>query len=168
MNAVLRLGQIHAQPLIALLQRYGLQLKWVEPETVIPGSYWGDEEAGLIGDQCLARADTPIHSILHESCHYICMDGQRRAQLHTDAGGSSLEENGECFLQIVLADYLPEMGRTRMLRDMDAWGYSFRLGSAQTWFEQDAQDAQEWLQQQGLIEINTKTAVIQPTFRLRP
>ena len=31
--------------------------------------------------------------------------------------------------------------RARMWRDMDDWGYSFRLGSAQQWFEQDADDA---------------------------
>ncbi len=28
---------------------------------------------------------------------------------------------------------------------MDAWGYSFRLGSTRAWFEGDAQDARAWL-----------------------
>ena len=27
---------------------------------------------------------------------------------------------------------------------MDAWGYSFRLGSARAWFEHDAEDARQW------------------------
>jgi hypothetical protein len=28
---------------------------------------------------------------------------------------------------------------------MDTWGYSFRLGSAERWFREDAEDAREWL-----------------------
>jgi hypothetical protein len=35
---------------------------------------------------------------------------------------------------------------------MDEWGYTFRLGSAAAWFENDAQDARLWLEQQGLID----------------
>jgi hypothetical protein len=34
---------------------------------------------------------------------------------------------------------------------MDAWGYTFRLGSSQAWFENDADDAREWLFSRGLI-----------------
>jgi len=34
---------------------------------------------------------------------------------------------------------------------MDAWGYSFRLGSAQAWFEQDAEDARSFLVARGLL-----------------
>jgi hypothetical protein len=34
---------------------------------------------------------------------------------------------------------------------MDAWGYSFRLGSARAWFERDADDARRWLQQADLL-----------------
>ena len=40
---------------------------------------------------------------------------------------------------------LPGVGRERLMKDMDAWGYSFRLGSTRLWFEQDAEDAKEWL-----------------------
>ena len=39
-----------------------------------------------------------------------------------------------------------------MLADMDAWGYTFRLGSARAWFEEDADDAREWLLTRGLID----------------
>ncbi len=39
----------------------------------------------------------------------------------------------------------PMSGRERMCRDMDEWGYTFRLGSAARWFEQDAEDAHDWL-----------------------
>jgi hypothetical protein len=119
---------------------------------VIPGSYWGEREAGLIGAKIFARLDTPVHSVLHESAHFICMTPERRAGLDTDAGGDDAEESAVCYLQVVLADSLPQVGRERMCRDMDAWGYSFRLGSAATWFAEDAQDARYWLIHHGLLD----------------
>lgn len=145
-----------------LLKRYALALVRVAVGQPIPGSYWGAPEAGLIGDRVFARDDTPVHSILHEACHYICMDAARRATLDTDAGGDDLEEAAVCYLQIVLADLLPGVGCMRLCADMDAWGYSFRLGSARAWFERDAEDARDWLLQHGLI-----TADLSPTFALR-
>jgi hypothetical protein len=51
----------------------------------------------------------------------------------------------------VLADQLPGVGRTRLMADMDAWGYSFRLGSTRAWFEHEADDALEFLAARGLI-----------------
>ena len=108
------------------------------------------------------RSDTPLHSILHEACHFICMDDQRRAQLHTDAGGTVGEENAVCYLQGLLADQLPGYDRSRLFADMDAWGYSFRLGSARAWFERDADDARCWLLDHGIID-NTQ----RPTGVLR-
>ena len=66
-----------------LLDRYGLQLILVVPEQVIPGSYWGEREAGLIGAKIYARLDTPLHSVLHESAHFICMTPERRSGLDT-------------------------------------------------------------------------------------
>ena len=157
---VLRLAQIDPADLQQLLQKYQLDLIQVD-DGEIPGSFWGDAEAGLIENRVYARPDTPIHSILHESCHYICMDNERRAALHTDAAGDYDEENGVCYLQILLADEIPDMGRQRMLQDMDRWGYSFRLGSARAWFEQDAQDAHDWLARHGLIKQQS------PSFCLR-
>ena len=135
-----------------LLDRYGLALHLVAPEEIIPGSYWGEREAGLIGAQIFARLDTPLHSVLHESAHFICMTPERRAGLDTDAGGDDAEESAVCYLQIVLAEVLPNVGRERMCRDMDDWGYSFRLGSAAAWFTQDADDARAWLIRHGLLD----------------
>jgi len=148
---VLRCDEIGHEHLSALLSRYGLGITLVADAADIPGTFWSEPEAGLIGNTLYTRNDTPVHSALHESCHYICMDADRRAALHTDAGGTASEENGVCYLQILLSDHLPGMGRQRMLRDMDEWGYSFRLGSASAWFEQDAEDAQAWLMHHGLI-----------------
>ena len=136
-----------------LLDRYGLALQMVAPEEVIPGSYWGEREAGLIGAKIFARLDTPLHSVLHESAHFICMTPERRAGLDTDAGGDDAEESAVCYLQVVLAQTLPNVSRERMCRDMDAWGYSFRLGSAAAWFAEDAEDARDWLIRHGLLDL---------------
>ncbi|BAO44870.1 hypothetical protein [Thiolapillus brandeum] len=149
----------HLQELVG---RYGLTLEWVADHQPIPGSHFGDPEAGIIGNRLLVRGDTPIHSAFHETCHYICMDQQRRSNLHTDAGGGYDEENGVCYLQILLADHLPGFGRKRMFADMDEWGYSFRLGSASAWFHEDAEDARQWLLTYNLIDEQE-----QPTWTLR-
>jgi hypothetical protein len=82
------------------------------------------------------------------------MDENRRRALDTNAGGSVAEENGVCYLQILLADQLAGYDRERMMNDMDAWGYSFRLGSSRAWFEQDADDARKWLLEAGIILDN--------------
>jgi hypothetical protein len=145
-----------------VLDRYGLELVQLASATEIPGSYWGESEAGLIGNKLYVRADTPLHSLLHEACHFICMDEARRTGLNKDAGGDYDEENAVCYLQIVLADYLPQFDRKQMWADMDAWGYTFRLGSARAWFEGDAQDTHDWLTAHGLIDREGR-----PTWRCR-
>ena len=89
----------------------------------------------MIGSTVYARGDTPVHSLLHEACHLIVLPPERRALVHTDATDSDIEEDATCYLQIVLADALPGVGSERLMADMDAWGYSFRLGSTRAWFE---------------------------------
>jgi len=103
-----------------------------------------------------------VHSMLHEVCHIICMSKERRAHLDRDAGGDDLEESAVCYLQIVLADFLAGVGRQRLMLDMDAWGYSFRLGSTERWFTEDADDAKAWLVAEGLL-VSTG----EPLFCLR-
>ncbi len=150
--AVLLLNATDRVALALLLGRYGIALTLVAPGQGIPGSYWGHSEAGLKGERLYARLDTPVHSVLHEASHYICMTPERRAGLDRDAGGTDLEESAVCYLQVLLADEVPGMGRARLLSDMDAWGYSFRLGSTRAWFEQDAADARDWLWRHGVID----------------
>ncbi len=152
--AVLRLNGMQRLPLALLLARHGLELRLVAPDELIPGSYWGESEAGLIGSVLYARLDTPLHSVLHEAGHYVCMSPERRAALDRDAGGEQPEECAVCYLQLVLADALPGVGRERILLDMDRWGYSFRLGSARAWFEQDAADARVWLLDAGVLDVS--------------
>jgi hypothetical protein len=150
-NSVLLLREFALAPLTSLLHRYDLALEIVAHDTPIPGSYWGDPEAGVIGSTVYARGDTPIHSMLHEACHLIVLSPERRARVHTDASDSQAEEDATCYLQILLAECVPHVGSACLMADMDAWGYTFRLGSTRAWFEHDADDARVWLQQRNLL-----------------
>lgn len=152
--AVLPTHTLGLAALRTLLEPYGLRLESVADGADIPGSYWGESEAGLIGDTLYLRSDTPVHSVLHEASHYICMDDARRAALHTNAHpqGDDIEENATCYLQCLLADRLAGYSRARCFQDMDAWGYHFLLGSTLAWFERDAEDARAYLLRHGLID----------------
>lgn len=159
---MLTVANLPAQALQNLLQIYSIQVKSVANSETIPGSFWGDSEAGLIKNTLYVRPETPVHSALHEACHYICLDPDRRNNLDTDAGGDYDEENAVCYLQILLASKLSGCSADIVLRDMDSWGYTFRLGSALAWFQNDAEDAQQWLVKEQLIDQNNI-----PTGRLR-
>lgn len=153
---MLRWAGIDHAPLLRLLAGYGLSTRLLAPEAAIPGSYWGECEAGLRGDTLYVRPDTPLHSVLHEAAHYICMSAERRAGLDRDAGGDDAEEVAVCYLQVLLSSELPGVGRERQLADMDSWGYSFRLGSAARWFKEDALDARDWLLEQQIIDTGNR------------
>ena len=163
MSDVLRVADIGHRVLAEFLARFDLKLTLQPADEAITGSFWGDTEAGVVGHSVFVRPDTPVHSFLHETCHVICMDGERRSRLDQDAGGDDLEEAAVCYLQVLLADHIHGVGRERMMADMDAWGYSFRLGSTRSWFESDADDAQQFLLNHNLISASGK-----PTFLLRP
>ena len=149
---MLSLSTIDRIEVTRLLAGFGLDLRLVGAAEPIPGSYWGESEAGLQGGCLFARFDTPLHSVLHEAAHYICMSPERRVGLSRDAGGDDAEECAVCYLQILMADALPGVARQQIYADMDLWGYSFRLGSAAAWFEQDAADARSWLLEHGVID----------------
>jgi hypothetical protein len=153
---MLRLAGLDRVAIGLLLDRYGLELRLVAPQESIPGSYWGEAEAGLKGSVLYARPDTPLHSVLHEAAHFICMTPERRTALDRDAGGDDAEECAVCYLQLLLARELPQSGFARACEDMDDWGYSFRLGSTRAWFEQDAEDARLWLLNEGVVNPDGK------------
>ena len=161
-HQVMTVADVRFHDLSRLLARHGLALQLLDNGAKITGSYWGEPEAGVVGRSVYVRMDTPIHSLLHETCHVICMNAERRACLDRDAGGDDLEEAAVCYLQVLLSDHLPGVGRKRLMQDMDAWGYSFRLGSTRSWFEKDAGDARAWLLAQNLI-----SAADNPLFVLR-
>lgn len=159
---MLRIADVSLTSIGALLDRYGLSVVMESLEQPVTGSYWGDSEAGIVGGHVYVRPDTPVHSLLHEACHTICMSEERRSNLDRDARGDDLEEASVCYLQILLADEIVDVGKDRLMQDMDFWGYSFRLGSTGYWFKSDADDAVEWLVSHGLVDRAGS-----PTFKLR-
>ncbi len=160
--SVLRMCDVEREAVTEFLNRFGVQIEWLDQAVPIKGSFWGASEAGIIGTSVYVRPDTPVHSFLHETCHIVCMAPDLRASHTGDAGSDDLEEAAVCYLQILLADGLPGVGRDRLMSDMDSWGYSFRLGSTIRWFKEDADDAREWLQRYHLSD-----AADRPTYKLR-
>ena len=159
---MLTVADLPTQALQELLNPYVIEVKIVPNSKPIPGSFWGDSEAGIIKNILYVWPETPVHSALHEACHYICLDTARRDDLDTDAGGDYDEENAVCYLQILLAAKLSGCSADTLMNNMDSWGYTFRLGSASAWFQDDAEDAQQWLLREQLIDQNDI-----PTGRLR-
>jgi hypothetical protein len=159
---VMRVRDCARDDVRGLVAGYGIDLEVLADGAAIEDSFWGAPEAGISRAGVRCRADTPLHSLLHELCHIMCMTVARRSVLQRNAGGDAAEECAVCYLQIILADYLPGFGAARCLRDMDAWGYSFRQGSAQAWFDGDGREAREWLRAHDLIDT-----AAQPTWRLR-
>ncbi len=154
-------GEIGIGALAELSGRYGVGFALVPAGAAIPASYWGEPEAGLRGNTLYARLDTPVHSVLHELSHFVCMSGVRRASLDRDAGSDDAEECAVCYLQIALAPYLQGYGKARCCDDMDAWGYSFREGAVRDWIAGDGRDARAWLSERALIDSGGE-----PTWRL--
>src|SRR5690606_19609794 len=115
---VTELRALPREAVLDCVSRYGARLVLVPDGEPIPYSYWGAPEAGLEGNRVYVRGDTPAHSLLHELGHYVCMSPDRRRGLVKDAGGTALEECAVCYLQVLLADWLPGFGRDKALADM--------------------------------------------------
>ena len=58
---VLRVGNDAHPSLTQLTRRYGVELVACAPDDSLPGSYWGESEAGLRGNSLYVRPDTPLH-----------------------------------------------------------------------------------------------------------
>ncbi|MEM7253349.1 MAG: hypothetical protein AAF493_18180 [Pseudomonadota bacterium] len=161
-KSIVTVQDVGARAIASVFERFDLPVRTVGAGCPIPGTYWGAPEAGLRDQHLHIRPDTPVHSALHEGTHFVCMTPARRRTLDTDAGGDALEECAVCFLSILLAEYVVGYSKSTMFSDMDGWGYSFRLGSARSWFVADAGDARAWLERYQLI-----TAEGMPTWRWR-
>ena len=152
MAEVLRIRDLPTECVARLLAPLGLRLEMVAIAAPIPHSFWGESEAGIGTEQIWARADTPLHSLLHETSHWLCATRLGRKPAAGDAGSDDAEECAVCYLQVLLAGGLPPpVSRARLFADMDRWGYSFREGSAARWFEGDGEDAREWLVVHGIV-----------------
>lgn len=158
---VLRVDDVDFGKLARLCSRFGVRLRKLPDGAPIDGSFWGEPEAGIVGSTLNVRGDTPVHSLLHELGHIICVSPARRTRLHTDAASDHREEAAVCYLQVLLAGTLSCIGRDRIMRDMDAWGYSFPEGRTASWFAA-AGDALSWLVDQRVAAPDGRV-----TFRLR-
>lgn len=155
-------SDLPAAKIAKFLALYGLYSRQFPLHLAVPFSFWGSPEAGRRGNCLYVRADTPLHSLLHESAHFVCMPSNLRHQPSIDAGGNAIEESACCYLQLLWSTHLSPFTLSRHCQDMDAWGYSFRLGSAQRWFEEDAEDAHRWLVCHGIIDSHGE-----PSWNLR-
>lgn len=148
---VLCVSDVAERRLTELARRFELRIEVLDDAGNITGSFWGEPEAGIAGDCVYVRADTPVHSLLHEFCHILCMTPERRLLLDTDAGSDDAEEAAVCYLQIALAASVAEQGCDRVMQDMDAWGYSFPEGNTRAWFAA-AVESRQWLVDKGLLD----------------
>ena len=103
---ILTIADIQLAQLQSVLGKYNLTVHLVDENQKITGSWFGEPEAGIIENNLYIRNDTPVHSALHEASHYICMAPERRDKLHTNAGGDYDEENGVCYLSLLLSNYI--------------------------------------------------------------
>ena len=158
--SVLTLSDIYRSHVAALLGGSGLQLVHVADAAPIPGSYWGEPEAGLVGATVFARGDTPVHSVLHEAAHLIVLPPEKRALVHTDATDSIAEEDAVCVLQSLLGDAIPGVGAARVFAVMDGWGDTLRVGSARAYLMHAAQEAWQWLVERGLVHSETRDLLV--------
>jgi len=160
MVEVLRARDFPQSALQECLSQLAVIPLWIPDDAAIPGSYWGAPEAGIHNQQLMVRQDTPLHSLLHEAGHLACANRLGRRLTASDSGSDDDEECAVCYLQVLLAEHLPPpASRERLFTDMDAWGYSFREGSAERWFHGDGEDARRWLADRGLITANGKLSV---------
>ena len=60
-------SQLKPDEIQLLLSRYDLQQQLIDLNQTIPGSFWGESEAGIIQQTIYFRPDTPAHSLLHET-----------------------------------------------------------------------------------------------------
>ena len=56
------------------------------------------------------------------------------------------------WILILLAESLVGLNHITLMQDMDDWGYSFRLGSTNEWFRNDASDSRKWLQKENILD----------------
>src|SRR3546814_6813027 len=80
---VLRLRDISFVDVATLLARYDLHLERVADDAPIPGSYWGDCEAGLIGATVHARSEehtSDLQSLMRISYAVFCLKKKNNTQ----------------------------------------------------------------------------------------
>ncbi len=62
-ETVLAVPDVPLASIEALLARYDLTLQLQADNEAITGSFWGDSEAGIVGQTVFVRNDTSVHSL---------------------------------------------------------------------------------------------------------
>ena len=97
---MLRYAEIDPRAARTLLAQHGLDLIDIGAGEPIPGSFWGVPEAGVIGARVYVRADTPVHSLLHEACHLVVMPAARRNARWADWVAARMAQPGTVFVAV--------------------------------------------------------------------
>ena len=142
----------------ALLARYGLAARARRRRRADPRQLLGRTRSRPDRPRVHARDDTPVHSLLHEAAHLIVLPPERaRRAYRRHRFGRGRRRR---LRAAVAARRRPARRRPRaLMADMDAWGYTFRLGSARAYFERDAEDAGPGCSARGLVVCRPKSAV---------
>ena len=89
---VLRLADIDPAALRALFGAHGLSIEWLAAQTDIPGSYWGESEAGLEIEARRRLEETRnglVRQLLDAAAELARLDNRKRSlrDLHRDRHG---------------------------------------------------------------------------------
>src|SRR3569833_2073887 len=102
---VVTCGEIQLSALQDVLSPYGIDVLPVPDAQPIPGTHFGDPEAGLIAHRLYIRSATPVHSALHDACHYLCMASARRARVAHPARRARLAASNHRAPRAIAAHY---------------------------------------------------------------
>ena len=89
---MLLISDLSLNSIAALLGKFKLSVDLMPDDATINGSYWGEPEAGIVGNRVLVRRDTPVHSLLHETCHIVCMTPERRQRFKGDGNAEEIQD----------------------------------------------------------------------------
>jgi len=137
------------------LDRYGLSLHLVAPDEVIPARI-GASARRADGIQIFARLDTAGAFGAARGRPFYLHDAGTARRLGYRCRRRSCGRECVCYLQIILAQSLPNVGRERMCRDMDEWAIRSGWEAPRSGSIQDAEDARDWLMRHGVLDSQSR------------
>lgn len=144
-DVVLCLVELGEVLVVVLFVCFDLWFECVVDGELIFGSFWGDEEVGIIGIIVYVCGDMLVYLLLYEVCYLIVLLLECCVVVYIDVIDLIEEEDVICYLQIVLVDVFLGVGCDWLMVDMDVWGYLFWFGLICVWFEQDVENVCQFL-----------------------